>query len=372
MSVAIVTGSGGLIGSEAAAYFAGLGLHVVGVDNDMRRVFFGNDASTGWCVRRLQRDLDGRYSHRDLDIRDRDAVLKLFSSYGRQIALVVHAAAQPSHDWAARDPLTDFTVNAYGTAVLLEATRLHSPDAAFIFTSSNKVYGEHPNKLPLVEHRLRWEIEPDHRYASGIREDMPIDHTLHSIFGASKVAADVMVQEYGRYFGLRTATFRCGCLTGPNHAGAELHGFLAYLLKCAATGTPYTVYGYDAKQVRDNIHSADLVRAFHEFFLAPRSGEVYNLGGGRASNCSMREAIELCESLVGRPMEWSYSARHRKGDHVWWISDNGRFEEHYPAWRIRYSVPDILREMYAANAERWGVEARPLSLLPAAAATLSA
>ena len=266
---------------------------------------------------------------------------------------MVHAAAQPSHDWAMQEPATDFTVNANGTLNLLEATRHHAPQAVFIFTSTNKVYGDTPNQLPLVEKETRWEIEPSHTYISGIREDMSIDQTLHSLFGASKVAADVLVQEYGRYFGLQTACFRCGCLTGPNHAGAQLHGFLAYLMKCAMTGTPYTVFGYKGKQVRDNIHSADLISAFYEFYKQPRLGEVYNIGGGRPSNCSILEAIALCEEIVRQPMTWGYKDQNRTGDHIWWISDFSKFAGHYPDWQLAYDVSAILREIYDANRERF-------------------
>src|SRR5690606_13827028 len=289
----------------------------------------------------------------DLDIRDQAAIDALFGRYGHDISLVIHTAAQPSHDWAARDPHTDFGVNATGTLNLLEATRRFAPDAAFIFTSTNKVYGDTPNRLPLVEHASRWEIDPSHRYAHGIGEDMPIDQTLHSLFGASKVAADVLVQEYGRYFGMHTACFRGGCLTGPNHSGTQLHGFLAYLMKCTVTGTPYTVFGYKGKQVRDNIHSADLIRAFHEFYKATRSAAVYNIGGGRMSNCSMLEGIALCEKIAGRSLDWRYSDQNRTGDHIWWISDLTHFQQDYPGWRLTYDVPRILQEIYDYNSERW-------------------
>ncbi|GAC1538630.1 MAG: NAD-dependent epimerase/dehydratase family protein [Herpetosiphon sp.] len=356
MSVAIITGSAGLIGSEAATYFAAQGLEVVGIDNNMRQVFFGADASTDWQRQKLEQTLGARYQHVDCDIRDAAPIQALFKRYGSAISLVVHTAAQPSHDWAAREPATDFTVNANGTLNMLEATRLHAPDAVFIFTSTNKVYGDTPNQLPLIEQELRWEIDPGHTYATGIREDMSIDQTLHSLFGASKVAADVMVQEYGRYFGLRTACFRGGCLTGPNHSGTQLHGFLAYLMKCTVTGKPYTVYGYSGKQVRDNIHSADLIRAFDAFFRAPRSGEVYNMGGGRYSNCSMIEAIRLCDDIVGEPLRWTYSETNRMGDHMWWVSDLSRFQSHYPNWQLRYNVPQILEQIYAANVEKWQAE----------------
>jgi CDP-paratose 2-epimerase len=357
MSVAIISGSAGLIGSEAAAFFAeSRGLEVVGIDNDMRRRFFGDEASTSASLERLKQRLGKKYVHNDTDIRDQPAIRKIFKKYGRDIVLVVHTAAQPSHDWAATDPSTDFTVNANGTAVMLEETWKSSPDAVFIFTSTNKVYGDTPNRLPLIEKEKRWEIDPSHPYAGGIKEDMSIDSTLHSLFGASKVAADILVQEYGRYFGMKTACFRGGCLTGPNHAGTALHGFLAYLMKCAATGQPYTVNGYQGKQVRDNIHSADLIAAFNAFYSAPRSGEVYNVGGGRESNCSMKEAIEQCEEIVGRPMSAKYSDINRVGDHIWWISSLERFKSHYPEWRIRRDVPMILREIYEHNRERWQSE----------------
>ncbi len=359
MSIVIITGSAGLIGSEATAFFAQQGLDVVGIDNDMRRVFFGGDASTTWNRQRLEKSLGSKYSHVEADIRDTETITKIFKQYGSNIVLVIHTAAQPSHDWAARDPLIDFTVNANGTLNLLEATRNYAPEAPFIFTSTNKVYGDTPNHLPLIELEQRWEIEPNHTYAPGIREDMSIDQTLHSLFGASKVAADVLVQEYGRYFGLRTACFRGGCLTGPNHSGTQLHGFLAYLMKCAVTGNPYTVYGYKGKQVRDNIHSVDLIQAFYEFFKAPRVAEVYNMGGGRYSNCSMLEAITICQKIVARELQWAYSEHNRIGDHIWWISDNSKFAKHYPNWNLQYNVPQILQEIYEFNKERWQKEALP-------------
>jgi CDP-paratose 2-epimerase len=353
MSVAVVTGSAGLIGSEASRHFAGLGLNVVGIDNDMRSHFFGPEASTRRQRDRLRKELAPWYRHVDADIRAGEAIDAVFAEYGKHVSVVVHTAAQPSHDWAARDPHTDFGVNAVGTLNLLEATRRHCPDAVFIFTSTNKVYGDSPNRLPLVEQETRWEVDPAHTYANGIREDMSIDQTLHSLFGASKLAADVLVQEYGRYFGMKTGVFRGGCLTGPNHSGTQLHGFLAYLVKCAATGRPYTVFGYGGKQVRDNIHSADLIAAFDRFFRAPRPGEVYNIGGGRFSNCSMLEAIRLCEELTGRPLDWTYTDANRTGDHIWYVSDVSKFAAHYPGWHLTYDVPRICREILEANAGRW-------------------
>jgi len=355
MSVAIITGSAGLVGSEAVAHFASRGLDIVGIDNGMRAVFFGKDASTSWVRERLKREVCS-YTHHDVDIRDQAEIFRIFERYRTAISLVLHTAAQPSHDWAARDPITDFTVNANGTSVMLEATRRFAPEAVFIYTSTNKVYGDTPNRLPLIELDTRWEIDPTHAYVQGIPESMSIDQTLHSLFGASKVAADVLVQEYGRYFGMKTACFRGGCLTGPNHSGTQLHGFLAYLMKCAVTGTPYKIFGYKRKQVRDNIHSADLIRAFDEFFKSPRAGEVYNMGGGRFSNCSMCEAISLCEEITGNKLNWTYVDENRRGDHIWWISDISHFQSQYPAWKLRYDVPKILREIYEMNHDRWSAE----------------
>ena len=353
MSIAVITGSAGLIGSQACEHFAGLGLDIIGVDNDMRKTFFGEEGSTGWMRQRLESTLGSRYTHVDADIRDREAMLRLFESRGADISLVIHAAAQPSHDWAAREPFTDFDVNAVGTLNLLEATRQHAPDAVFIFTSTNKVYGDTPNRLPLVELETRWEIDPTHTFNSGISEEMSIDSTMHSIFGASKVAADVMVQEYGRYFGMHTAVFRGGTLTGPNHSAAELHGFLAWVMRCTMGGLPYRVFGYGGKQVRDAIHSADLNRCFAEVLAAPRVGEVYNIGGGRASNCSVREAIQLCQEISGRELDWTYVDENRVGDHIWWIGDNAKFESHYPNWSLTHDIDSILREMYELNRDRW-------------------
>ena len=347
LNTIVVTGSAGLIGSETVKHFAQEGYTVVGIDNDMRSRFFGSEASTRSTRDQLVETI-GDYEHHDIDIRDASAVTDVFKKHAREIAAVVHTAAQPSHDWAARDPQMDFTVNANGTLNLLEATREVCPEAPFVFTSTNKVYGDTPNRLPLMELPLRWEIEPGHEYEPGISETMSIDHTKHSLFGASKVAADVLVQEYGRYFGMPTACFRGGCLTGPAHAGTELHGFLSYLMKCTVTGRPYRVFGYNGKQVRDNIHSFDLVEAFAAFIKAPRSGEVYNLGGSRHSNCSMLEAIKLCEEISGRKLSWTYEENNRIGDHIWWISDVRRFQAHYPEWKFRYGLREILDEIHEA------------------------
>lgn len=353
MSTAIVTGSAGLIGSEATRFLADKGFTVVGIDNDQRAAFFGAEASTADSLGRLRADLGAAYEHHDTDIRDGDAMDAIWRRYGRDVAVVVHTAAQPSHDWAARDPRTDFGVNAVGTLHVMEATRQHAPDAVVVFTSTNKVYGDTPNRLPLVEQELRFEIDPEHPYADGIAEDMPIDQSMHSLFGASKVAADVLVQEYGRYFGIRTGVFRGGCLTGPNHAGTQLHGFLAYLMRCAMTRTPYTVFGYEGKQVRDNIHSSDLIAAFWAFIEQPRVGAVYNIGGGRDVNCSMREAIALCEEISGEEVDWTYSPENRAGDHIWYVSDLSRFRADHPGWQLRYDIRGILADIHAANADRW-------------------
>ena len=348
MKIAIVTGSCGLIGSETCKRLHAEGYRVVGIDNNMRSYFFGEGASTDPTRVKLEAALPN-YVHQSLDIRDWAAVESLFAAHGKDIAVIVHTAAQPSHDWAAKEPLTDFGVNATGTMHLLEATRLHAPEAVFIFTSTNKVYGDTPNRLPLVETETRWEIDASHPwFERGIDETMSIDATKHSIFGASKVAADVMVQEYGRYFGMKTAVFRGGCLTGPSHAGAELHGFLSYLMKCTVTGKPYSVFGYKGKQVRDNIHSADLVDAFCHFIAAPRNGEVYNIGGSRQSNCSMLEAIALCEEISGKKLQWTYKEDNRIGDHIWWISDVAKFQSHYPEWKYRFGLRQILEEIHAA------------------------
>lgn len=351
-SVCIVTGSSGLIGSESVEFFSKKFDKVVGIDNNMRMRFFGADASTEWNTTRLLSKVEN-FEHHAADIRDIEAIDKIFEQYGTDIKMIVHTAAQPSHDWAANEPLTDFTVNANGTLNLLETTRKHCKDATFIFTSTNKVYGDTPNYLPLVELDKRWEIAEDHPYFKhGIDEQMSIDHTKHSLFGASKVAADVVAQEYGRYFGMNVGIFRGGCLTGPNHSGTQLHGFLSYLMKCAITGDKYTVFGYKGKQVRDNIHAWDLVNMFWNFHQAPRHGEVYNAGGGRFSNCSMAEAIDICERITGKPMNYQYSETNRIGDHIWWISDTSKFESHFPSWKHHYNVEDILTQIYAAFSER--------------------
>jgi CDP-paratose 2-epimerase len=352
MSTVLITGSAGLIGSESVRFFADLGFNIIGIDNDMRSFFFGEDASNLWNRDLLKEKYVNRYQHFDLDIRNREDIENIFKEYSSDIVLVIHSAAQPSHDWASKDPHTDFTVNANGTLVLLEATRQYCPHSVFIFTSTNKVYGDTPNFLPLKDLETRWEIDPSHQYSEGIDESMTIDNSKHSLFGASKVAADILVQEYGRYFGLKTASFRGGCLTGPAHSGAKLHGFLAYLMKCTITSEPYTIFGYKGKQVRDNIHSYDLVNAFYNFYQNPRCGEVYNIGGSRFSNCSMLEAISICEEISGMKLEYTYTEDNRSGDHIWYISDVRKFQSHFPQWHYKYKLRSIFEEIYTAQTSR--------------------
>lgn len=352
MGVALITGSAGLIGSESVAFLADKFDIVVGVDNDLRQYFFGKEASTDWNRIRLSHDYNN-YKHFNIDIRDLQGLDSVFSEYGDSIELIIHTAAQPSHDWAAKEPITDFSVNATGTLNMLELTRKYCPEAVFIFTSTNKVYGDTPNYLPLVELETRWEIDQSHPYyKEGIDEHMSIDQSKHSIFGASKVAADILVQEYGKYFGMKTGVFRGGCLTGPNHSGAQLHGFLAYLMKCAITGKEYTIFGYKGKQVRDNIHSNDLVNMFWHFYKNPRAGEVYNAGGGRFANCSMMEAVTICERISGKKMLINYSDSNRIGDHIWYISDLSKFKQHYPNWNWEFNLETTLIEIHDSITSR--------------------
>lgn len=346
MKTALITGSAGLIGSEAARFFSEKGYAIVGVDNDMRKYFFGEEGSTEWNREKLADDLGKNYTHYTADIREKDAIEAIFKKHAFDI--IIHTAAQPSHDWAAKEPYTDFSVNAMGTLVMLESARQFAPEATFIFTSTNKVYGDQPNFLPLIETETRWTIDPSHKFAKGIDESMSIDQTLHSVFGASKVAADVMTQEYGRYFKMKTGVFRGGCLTGPMHSAAELHGFLAYLVKCIISGKSYTVFGYKGKQVRDNIHAHDLVNMFWQYHQNPRMGEVYNAGGGIDANISMQEAITKIEALTGKKGNITYSDEARIGDHIWYVSDLTKFKLHYPEWNLTYSIDDLLKEMCAA------------------------
>jgi CDP-paratose 2-epimerase len=352
MSVAIVTGSAGLIGSESVSFFADKFDTIVGIDNNLRQYFFGEEASTKWNRERITSQYSN-YKHYAVDIREINALQKIFEEYGSSIKLIIHSAAQPSHDWAANEPITDFSVNANGTLNMIELTRQFCSNAVFIFTSTNKVYGDLPNFLPLVETETRWEIDSSHPYfLEGIDEKMSIDQSKHSLFGVSKIAADVMVQEYGKYFGMNTGVFRGGCLTGPNHSGAKLHGFLAYLMKCAISGQQYTIFGYKGKQVRDNIHSYDLVKMFWNFYLDPKPGEVYNAGGGRFANCSMLEAIKLCEEISGNKINYTYTDSNRVGDHIWYISDVSKFKKHFPGWNRKYDLKVTLEEIFNGQHSR--------------------
>lgn len=342
MKTALITGSAGLIGSEAVRFFSNKGFKIIGVDNNFRKYFFGPSASIAWNKRKLIQEIKD-YKHFDVDIRDQKNVEEIFKK--NDIELIIHAAAQPSHDWAAKEPLTDFTINALGTLVLLEAFRKYTKEAVFIFTSTNKVYGDNPNKLPFEELESRYELPKSHKFYEGIDETISLDETTHSIFGVSKTAADLMVQEYGRYFNLKTGIFRGGCLTGPAHSAAQLHGFLAYLVNCIANEKEYTIFGYKGKQVRDNIYSYDVVNALYHFYLNPKKGEVYNLGGSRFSNISILEVIEKIENILGKKAKIKYSPNNRIGDHIWYISDISKFKRDYPKWNFTYSSDKILEEL---------------------------
>src|SRR6516164_5715131 len=344
----LVTGSSGLIGSETVEHFDHQGHQVHGIDNNMRQVFFGEPGDTAWNLERL-RSVTRNFTHHSLDIRDRIGLESLFRS--QRFDLIVHCAAQPSHDKARDIPMLDFEVNALGTVNLLEATRLHCPEAVFVFLSTNKVYGDAPNERPLKELETRWEYERPGDY-NGIDENCRIDRSLHSLFGASKASADLMAQEYGRYFGMKVGIFRGGCLTGPSHSGVELHGFLSYLVKVAISGSTYTVFGYKAKQVRDNIHSHDVVRAIEEFASNPRAGEVYNLGGGRENSISMLEAIERIEQMSGKQLRWRYVEEARRGDHICYITNLGKFKRDYPNWKITRGLDAILEEIIASRRQQ--------------------
>jgi CDP-paratose 2-epimerase len=338
----LVTGSSGLIGSEVCSYFSEKGWDIHGVDSNMRRHFFGPEGDTRWNQKRLAETLS-HFTHHEVDIRNREAVQSLIETLTPYA--IVHAAAQPSHDKAAQIPFEDFDTNAVGTLNLLEATRQHARDAVFVHMSTNKVYGDRPNTLELIEREMRYDYA-DPAFTDGIAENFPIDQSTHSLFGASKVAADVLVQEYGRYFDMKTACLRGGCLTGPNHSGVELHGFLSYLVKCNLIGRQYTVFGYKGKQVRDNIHALDVARFMEAFIEAPRVGEVYNLGGGRDNSCSILEAFELIEGISGKEMAYDYSDQNRSGDHICYISDLSKMKAHYPQWDITKSLSDIFEEIY--------------------------
>lgn len=339
----LVTGSAGLVGSESVRFFAKKGFEIIGIDNNMREYFFGKEASVEATKKGLIKNFKEQYTHKKQDIRDIEGLRKIFKK--NKFDLIIHTAAQPSHDWAIKEPLTDFHINAVGTLNMLEMTRQYSPEAVFIFTSTNKVYGDLPNTLPLIEQALRFELPKNHRYYKGIDESMSIDNSKHSIFGASKVAADVMVQEYGKYTGMRTGVFRGGCLTGPAHSGAMLHGFLSYLIKTIAADNTYTIFGYKGKQVRDNIHVSDLVSAFYYYYRNPKKGEVYNMGGSRHSNVSVLEAIQKIEKVLKKKAKIKYSKTNRSGDHIWYISDVSKFKKHFPKWDYKYGIGEIIEEM---------------------------
>jgi CDP-paratose 2-epimerase len=350
--VAIVTGSAGLIGAESVRYLHSKGMDVIGIDNDMRAEFFGAEASTAWSRDLLKKELPN-YQHLSYDIRNFSEIETIFKKYNQHIDLIIHAAAQPSHDWAAKDPMIDYTVNANGTLNLLELTKNYSPNATFIYVSTNKVYGDRPNSLSLIETPKRWEVSSaNSQYQNGIDECFPIDQSTHSLFGVSKLSADLMVQEYGRYFGLKTVCFRGGCLTGPGHSSVPLHGFLSYITKCAFDGRKYTINGYKGKQVRDNIHSSDLVTAFWSYYENPRGGQVYNIGGGRGNDISILEAIDVLQELTQKQFNYDYSTSSRIGDHIWYISDLGKFQSHYPSWQQKYSLIDTITEIYEGFKKR--------------------
>ena len=344
MSVVLITGSCGLVGSESVKFFTSKGFDVIGIDNNFRQKFFGKDGDTRWIKNNLIK-LYKNYAHKNIDIRNYLALEKIYRKYKNSIKLIIHSAAQPSHDWAKKKPFIDFNINALGTLNLLNLTKKYSHNASFIFLSTNKVYGDNPNLLPLKELNSRWEISKKSKYFNGIDETMSIDNCIHSFFGASKSYADLIVQEYGKNDGLKTVCFRAGCITGPNHSGAELHGFLSYLVKSSMQKKKYTIYGYKGKQVRDNIHSEDLVNCFWNFFKKPRIGEAYNIGGGRKSNCSIIEAINYVELLTNINVKKTYKKENRVGDHIWYISNTKKFRNHFPNWKQKYGTNEIIEEL---------------------------
>ena len=344
MKIALITGSCGLVGSESAAFFSKKGFKIIGIDNNYRKVFFGKDGDISWLRNKLKKELKN-YMHFNTDIRNFKNLKKIFKKFKKNISLIIHAAAQPSHDWAKNKPFMDFDINAKGTLNLLELTRLYCPEAPFIFMSTNKVYGDNPNLLPLIEKKTRWEIKGSHKFKSGIDESMSIDSCTHSFFGASKSYADIIVQEYGRNIGLKTVCFRAGCITGPNHSGAKLHGFLSYLVKISLQSKKYFLIGYKGKQVRDNIHSNDLVSCFWEYYKKPGYGEVYNMGGGRYSNCSIIEALNMVENIAGIKVKKKILKQNRVGDHIWYVSNTKKFKKKYPNWKQKFSTQRIIAEL---------------------------
>ena len=344
MSVAIITGSTGLVGSEAVNFFHDKGFDVVGIDNNLRKFFFGQNGSTNWIKSKLLKR-NKNFVNLNLDIRNFDKLNNVFKKYSKKISVIIHCAAQPSHDYGKNHPFLDFNVNATGTLNLLELTKKYCPDAPFIFMSTNKVYGDNPNKLKILEKKTRWELKKKDKNFKGIKENFSIDNTTHSFFGVSKTYADLIVQEYGKNVGLKTVCFRGGCLTGPNHSGAKLHGFLSYLVKISLAKKKYSLIGYKGKQVRDNLHSHDLVNAFWEFFKKPTSGEVYNMGGGRYSNCSIIEALDLVEEIANIKIKRDILKKPRVGDHIWYISNLSKFKKHYPNWKQKYNTKKIIKEL---------------------------
>lgn len=344
MSLALITGSCGLVGSESSIFFEKKGFDIIGLDNNSRKFFFGKEGDITWIKKRLKRTLK-RYNHNNIDIRNYSALEKIFKKYKKNIKIIIHAAAQPSHDWAKNKAFVDFDINAKGTLNLLELTKLYCPSAPFIFLSTNKVYGDNPNLLPLIEKKKRWEIKNNHKFKSGIDESMSIDNCTHSFFGASKAYADLIVQEYGKNIGLKTSCFRAGCITGPNHSGAKLHGFLSYLVRISMQSKKYTLIGYKGKQVRDNIHSNDLVDCFWEFYKKPCFGEVFNTGGGRFSNCSILEVLNIVEKLIGIKIRKKILKQNRVGDHIWYISNMKKFRSYYPNWKQKYNTKRIIKEL---------------------------
>ena len=344
MSLVIITGSTGLVGSESVNFFCDKGFDVIGIDNNLRKFFFGKDGSTIWVKNKLLKR-NKNFKNLNIDIRNYEKLKKIFKKYSRNISLIIHCAAQPSHDYGKNYPIIDFNVNATGTLNLLELTKKYCSNSPFIFMSTNKVYGDNPNKLKLIETKNRWELSKKNKYFRGINEQFSIDHCTHSFFGVSKTYADLIVQEYGKNIGLKTACFRAGCITGPNHSGAKLHGFLSYLVKSSLSKKKYSIIGYKGKQVRDNLHSFDLVNCFWEFYKKPKKGEVYNIGGGRYSNCSVIEALNLVEKLTNIKIQKQIIKTHRVGDHIWYISNLSKFKKHYPKWKQKYNTKKILEEL---------------------------
>ena len=344
MSIVLITGSTGLVGSEAVNFFCKKGFDVVGIDNNLRKFFFGVDGST-LKIKKYLLKKNKKFKNFNVDIRNSNALKKIFKNFGKHISLVIHCAAQPSHDYGKNYPVIDFNVNASGTLNLLELTKIYCPDSPFIFMSTNKVYGDNPNKLSIIEKKTRWELKKDNKFFKGIDEKFSLDHCTHSFFGVSKTYADLIVQEYGKNIGLKTVCFRAGCITGPNHSGAKLHGFLSYLVKIGLSEKKYSLIGYKGKQVRDNLHSYDLVNCFWEFFKKPKKGEVYNIGGGRYSNCSILEALDLIEKSTNISIKTNIIHKPRTGDHIWYISNLNKFKKHYPNWKQKYNIKNIIEEL---------------------------